>query len=228
MRPPLRRPSLRRPSLRRPSLRRPSLRRIAPLGLVLILAGCQGFGTFFGDTETWPGADPNQPLGDSENLRRVRAEPVNLPPLTTEPGNVWPTQEPAIPTLQDVERQQNVNPAFPPPQSTPNLPAHREPRPGRQGSSTPPGSNQPGLAPLPGVPPVPRAQAPRALPQPRPGQTVPTPGGPATVTGGNGGFRTTTPPGGVGGGQGVLIPNGNGTSTLIGPDGSVTTVPTPK
>jgi hypothetical protein len=27
-------------------------------------------------------------------------------------------------------------------------------------------------------------------------------------------------------GKGILVPNGNGTSTLIGPDGSVSTVPT--
>jgi hypothetical protein len=202
--------------------------RIAPLAFVLLLTGCQGFGTFLGDTESWPGSLPTQPLGDSENMHRVRAEPVVLPPLTTEPGNVWPAQEANVPTLQDVERQQNINPSSPPPQTTPDLPAHRQPRPGERGSSTPPGSNQPPLPPLPNLPSVPQVQAP-TNPGPSPGQVVPVPGGPpSVVTGGNGRYRTTTPPGGVGGGQGVLIPNGNGTSTLIGPDGSVTTVPTPK
>ena len=54
-----------------------------------------------------------------------------------------------------------------------------------------------------------------------------TPGGPAVTTGpvGGTGAQTTILPGGD---QGILIPNGNGTSTLIGPNGSVTTVPTPK
>jgi len=28
--------------------------------------------------------------------------------------------------------------------------------------------------------------------------------------------------------MGIVVPNGNGTSTLIGPDGSVTSVPTPR
>jgi hypothetical protein len=31
-----------------------------------------------------------------------------------------------------------------------------------------------------------------------------------------------------GGGQGIIVPNGNGTSTVIGPNGSVQTVPTPQ
>ena len=39
------------------------------------------------------------------------------------------------------------------------------------------------------------------------------------------GVKTYTAPGG---GQGIIVPNANGTSTLIGPDGSIQTVPTPK
>jgi hypothetical protein len=41
----------------------------------------------------------------------------------------------------------------------------------------------------------------------------------------SGAIRTYTLPGGR---QGVLVPNGNGTSTLIMPDGSVQTIPTPR
>lgn len=61
---------------------------------------------------------------------------------------------------------------------------------------------------------------------PAAGQTVLTPRGPAFTTGQVGGIQTTTLPGGAG--QGLLMNNGNGTSTLTGPGGLVTTVPTPR
>jgi hypothetical protein len=48
--------------------------------------------------------------------------------------------------------------------------------------------------------------------------------GAGTVTGHIGQLTTTTIPGRAG--QGVLIPNGNGTSTLIGPGGGISTVQT--
>ena len=61
-----------------------------------------------------------------------------------------------------------------------------------------------------------------------------TPGGPSLDVGGGSarGYRDLNPPatapgrGASPGGGGILVPNGNGTSTLIGPDGSVQTVPT--
>jgi len=53
----------------------------------------------------------------------------------------------------------------------------------------------------------------------------PTPQGPAVGHANPNGVTTFTAPGG---GQGIVVPNGNGTSTLIGPDGSIQTVPTPK
>ncbi len=59
---------------------------------------------------------------------------------------------------------------------------------------------------------------------------MPTPNGPSLdVGGGSGrGYRPAmrVPRGASPGGSGILVPNGNGTSTLIGPDGSVQTVPT--
>ena len=58
------------------------------------------------------------------------------------------------------------------------------------------------------------------------GQPVLTGRGPVFTTGGFGGTQTTTLPGGAG--QGLLMNNGNGTSTLTGPGGLVTTVPTPR
>ena len=52
-----------------------------------------------------------------------------------------------------------------------------------------------------------------------------TPRGAAVPTGHFGNLQTTTLPGN--GGVGILMNNGNGTSTLTGPDGMSTTVPTP-
>jgi hypothetical protein len=59
-----------------------------------------------------------------------------------------------------------------------------------------------------------------------PGQSVITSRGPAFVTGHLGALETTTVPGS--GGQGLLMNNGNGTSTLIVPGGVPQTVVTPR
>jgi hypothetical protein len=210
-------------------MRRSILSGASLLAAATLLSACSGFGIFLGDTTTFPGTNPNSPLGDSENLRRVRAEPVDLQPLQTEPGNVWPGPPAPLPTLEDIEKQENINPNSPPAQAAPTLPDHRQPTPIENGSSTPPPNVQPGLPASPNPGPANIPQVP--FPSPRTGTAVQTPGGPPVFTTSPGtsvpGVTTTTPPGGSGG-QGILIPNGNGTSTLIGPNGSVTTVPTPK
>jgi hypothetical protein len=65
-----------------------------------------------------------------------------------------------------------------------------------------------------------------AFPAPDAGQTVFTSRGPVMTTGRFGEMQTTTAlPGAAG--QGLLIPNTNGTSTLIGPNGNATTVQNP-
>lgn len=222
-------------------MRRFALSGPALIGLILLLPGCQGVGQFWSDTFTGWGVNPNAPLGDSETLRRVRARPVEVAPLLPEPGNIWPSTASPDPSLLDIQRQTNQgvsgtsNPAgSAPPSGTmrvPNAPERLLPR---RGSSSPPGSNQPGLPPeiqLPPLPPAPAPAAPGAAPGSTPapsGQILQTPQGPAVVTGppGASGTRNVTMPGR--GGQGLLVPNGNGTSTLIGPDGSVSTVPAPR
>ncbi|MCF3947929.1 hypothetical protein [Acidiphilium iwatense] len=94
------------------------------------------------------------------------------------------------------------------------------------GSSTPPPSSQTAM---------PNAAAAVAVkPTPAPaisagkgfavGETLMSPAGPAGVVTGasNGRYQTVAPINGQGGG--ILIPNGNGTATLIQPDGQVVTV----
>jgi hypothetical protein len=155
--------------------------------------------------------------------------------LTPEPGDIWPGPLPPAPTLRDLEQQ--IPSGGQPEQAVPGSPLGRgavppsmapypSPQPFR-GSSTPPGSNQPPLS-LPGsAPPRSGYAAPAAPPPAREpgGQIIQTPSGPAVTNGGGPGYQTTTTPGG---GSAIVVPNGNGTSTIIHSDGRIETVPTPK
>lgn len=195
------------------------MRRLVPLGFLLTLAGCghyasspfDGFGGYVGDTHTFH-ANANLPVGDSDNIRRVQGLPTVSAPLTPEPGNVWPGPQAPDKTLQDIERN-------PDDMLKPGDEMNISPR----GSSTFPGSNQPGLT-------VPGTQAPRpALPdhaqsRPSTGSVVQTPSGPAIINR-QGSVPTYTAPNGT---NGLVVPNGNGTSTLVAPDGSIQTVPSPR
>ncbi|MBV9784499.1 MAG: hypothetical protein JO264_11840 [Acidisphaera sp.] len=201
------------------------MRRIALLGMALLLPGC-GFDTFVGDTHTFL-VNPNRPIGDSENMRRVRAQAVDEEPLKPEPGNVWPGPAAPEPTLADLEQQgnQGTSPTLP---NGPTMsvvpPQEQMPRlPTRRGSSTPPPETQPGLTAPPPAGVAPRPATPAA---PAPGsRTYLTPHGPMLGTP-SGGIDTLTAPNGTSGG--IAVPNGNGTTTIIAPDGSITTVPTPR
>ena len=172
------------------------------------------------------GSNPNMPAGDSENMRRVVGEQVAAPPLTPEPGDIWPGPLPPATTLQDLERQGQPTGAERPRPGSPLYQGQAPdlPPPSARGSSTPPGSTQPGLTRLP--PPTP-PQATNPTPPARnpAGQVVPTQQGPGVSTGGTSGYQTLTTPGG---GSGIIVPNGNGTSTIIHSDGRIETVPTPR
>lgn len=203
------------------------MRRIALLGLLSLLPGCTGFGEFLDHAFT---RNPNRPMADSLNVRRALGQFGEVEPLTPEPGNVWPGQQAASPTLQDIQQQDNATAqrGFEPtavPGAQPGLPAGRQPRPTARGSSTPPGSVQPGADPL-ARPDVlaapPRSSVPGAGPQ---GRVVQTPRGPAVDVGGTRSYRQLNVPGQPGS---IMVPNGNGTSTIISPDGSIQTVPTPR
>ena len=201
------------------------MRRIAFTCLCLSLSGC-GYNTWWNPPFT-SGSNPNFPGGDSENMRRVAGEDVDASPLTPEPGDIWPGPLPKEPTLQELEQQgQPSGPERPVPGS-PDFRSQQPyvpPPPATRGSSTPPGSSQPGLTPLP-APTPPRS--PDTTPPARnpAGQVFTTPQGPAVSGGGTSGYQTITPPGG---GSAIVVPNGNGTSTVIHSDGRIETVPTPR
>jgi hypothetical protein len=198
------------------------MQRIALTCLCLALSGC-GYNTWYNPPFT-TGSNPNFPAGDSENMRRVLGEQVDLPVLTTEPGDVWPGPLPPEPTLQDLQQQAGQAPLSTPgsTQFQAQPPSMPPPLPSR-GSSTPPPTGQPA------PPPPPRSGAPQATIPPSPpnpaGQVLPTQRGPAVTNGGTSGYQTTTTPGG---GSAIVVPNGNGTSTIIHSDGTIETVPTPR
>src|SRR5579883_1134875 len=79
------------------------MRRIAFTCLCLALSGC-GYNTWYQPPFT-SGTNPNKPVGDSENMRRVEGEDVSVAPLTPEPGDIWPGPITPTPTLQDLEQQ---------------------------------------------------------------------------------------------------------------------------
>jgi hypothetical protein len=202
------------------------MRRIALLALTGLLSGC-GYQTWWNPPLS-SGYNPNTPHEDSENLRRVMGAGTQSDPINVEAGNIWPAAVAPEPTLADIEQQSGIEsqPQQPKPGSPlargvsmPDMPA--------MGSSTPPGSNQPGLAPVhmaspksgyntPAVPPPARAPG---------GEALQGPGGTSVVTGGTAGYQTAVQPGS---GQSIIVPNGNGTSTVIHSDGRIETIPTPK
>ena len=201
------------------------MRRIAFVCLCLGLSGC-GFNTW-SDAPFTTGSNPNRPVGDSENMRRAMGEPTDSTPLTPEPGDIWPGPLAPPPTLQDLEKQGlQPQPERPVPGSSEfqNQPPTLPPPPAARGSSTPPGSTQPGLArlPPPSAPPPVNTTPPARNPV---GQVYQTPSGPAVTSGGTEKYQTTTTPGG---GSAIIVPNGNGTSTIIHSDGKIETVPTPR
>ena len=216
------------------------MRRIVLLGFVLLLPGCEswngfqdyftspfvGVGGFINDTVTFR-RNVNAPLGDGDNMNRVRGREVTAEPLLPEPGNVWPGPPRPQATLSDLEREQGTPgapgaPGASPPQVPAGTPGAPHPQP--RGSSTPPYQ-----APVSNLPPPSRGAAPLptpsiAIPPPLTG-IVQTPQGPAVITNGGNGVQTYTLPNG---GTGRAINNANGTVTLIGPDGSVQSVPAPR
>ncbi len=222
------------------------MRRTVWLATALLLTGCAGSGfyRFVGDTASVPGANPNRPYGAAETTRKIEGDQSTPPPILTEPGNIWPGPPPPQPSLADIERQQNNEFSNQPGANAPSSPGssasqqekalrtyprgNAPKRPYEKGSSTPPGNNEPGLSGLarPGVETNP--SLPPVAPD-RTGQPVAIPGvGNGTDTGGSTGYRTlngNVP--GVAPGS-IMVPNGNGTSTVIGPGGAVSTIPTPK
>jgi hypothetical protein len=205
------------------------MRRITLLTLALTPSGC-GYNTWWNPSFTG-GYNPNLPVHDSENLRRVQGHEPPVSPLTTEPGDIWPGPLAPAPTLTDLEAAGGLtsHPEAP----VPGSPLSREvgvtyrSRNPSAGSSTAPASAQLRLSPPQPDPPFSSYTSPPASPSTHEpaGQVIQSPNEPAVTTGDGPGDQTTTTPGGE---QSIIVPNGNGTSSVIRPDGQIATIPTPK
>ncbi len=186
-------------------------RTTALLGLTLLLAGCSGVGDYLHDTFSMEQM-PNAPVGDSENLRRIRGDQPVIDPLTPEPGNIWPGPVKMQPSLMNA-----MQPGQTPESTYTPLPATGAPMPppGAPGASShaPPVAlpgGKPGVAPEANFPALPPARLPSSVPfSPAP---LRAPTAPPTS-----GSDIETKP--------IVIDNGNGTSTIIKPDGSISTIP---
>ncbi len=196
------------------------MRRFALLGLCAVsLSGCAF--PFWDRTPFVTGSDPYAPRGDTENMRRARGQQIAVPTLNPAAGNMWPGPIPRTPSMADLVKQEGQGQLQPPQRLEGQPPSPTLPP---QSSAAPPPTVQPVQ---PYIPPVPEAAPPtsEAPAAPSSGQVVQTPQGQGVTTGGTGAFKTLTMPGGQ---TGIVVPNGNGTSTVIMSNGQVQTVPTPK
>jgi len=179
------------------------MRRALPLtfllGAGLLVQGCVGMDNFIENTLTTT-ANPNRPLGDSINMRRVQGLSATEDPVVAEPGNVWPRGVEKLPTLQDMEGNAMPGQA---PVSTPAP---------RRSSAAPAQEPAPVIAATPAPGDAGREAAATETPL-LPDLARQSPAGQR--------YRTVSTPSGTT----VVAPNGDGTSTLMRADGSVATVP---
>ncbi len=194
------------------------IRRLALSGLgALALSGCAFHA--WDRPPFFAGPDPYAPGGDTENIRRARGQAIAVQPLSPAAGNIWPGPIQPTPSLADLVKQENQGqlPQVQPLPGQPPAPALPAP----QSSPAPP----PTVSVLPPeLPPVPQVATPSqsAPTPPAAGGVVQTPRGPAVTSGGTGAFSTVTMPNGQ---TGIVVPNGNGTSTVIMSNGQVQTIP---
>ncbi|MBE7212091.1 MAG: hypothetical protein INR65_13805 [Gluconacetobacter diazotrophicus] len=196
------------------------MRRTLLLGTFLLLSGCSGLGHFFADTETLPGANPNGTTGISENLARARGRSPEAPIVEPQQGNIWPGPPKPLPTLADVAKNGGLGDSSNPlGGAMPNggSMSMGEKQSIRNGVpvENPSGGFSGGGGSLPATETDPAARF---------RHDHPLGAGPAPSQKGVDVKGTDGPVGGD-----IVIPNGDGTSTVISPDGAVKTVKgTPK
>jgi hypothetical protein len=173
------------------------------LACLTLLSACSGSGfyRYERDTFTLPGANPNRPTLAAPNYNLVMHDdvPRKTQVLVTDQGDIWPPPPKPIPTLKDLQAKQIAT----------------------GGSVT---DGLPPLAPLPSLPGY-------EISQPDPTRAAPEPSfakGVARVPFGANVNTTAVVPLKDAGNGAIVVPNGNGTSTVISPTGKISTIPTPK
>ena len=197
------------------------LSRLLPASF-LLLSGCGGLGNYVSDT-FWRAGNPHAPKTNTLTVERARGDAVPVPLILPQQGDIWPNAIQTVPTLGDLERRMNApSSAAAGYDAAPSVHARN----GRLPPSAAPASNQSSVAMTPRIRPAhPVAPPPATAASPfRLGDTVMTPNGPGGVVSSDNtsGYQTVAPIGGRGGG--ILVPTGNGSATLIGPNGQVSPV----
>ncbi|EHH68303.1 hypothetical protein GMO_10730 [Gluconobacter morbifer G707] len=174
-------------------------------------------GKFFQDTFLWTALDnPNGPHGDSENIRRARGETASEVPIFPEKGNIWPGTPQPLPTLKDVENPNSTfNHALGDPATYFGGAALDENFMGGIGNKGALGANGPQLQSGGSLSIGESSDTHHGVMQDK-SRVIPTL--PSAVPDNAGRFLSKNPT------KTILIPNGDGTSTLIAPDGSVKVV----
>ncbi|WP_428392614.1 hypothetical protein [Lichenicoccus sp.] len=192
------------------------------MSAALLLSGCSGLGKFFGDTITLPGMNPNLPYGVSETSERAEGRAPAESAILPEPGNIWPGPPQPLPTLSDVSRTQGNGLGSMPGYGGSSLHDGGSMSMGESdmiAHGAPPGGNVGGNA-----------------GGNTGGNTGSSTGGDADGFSGSGGPLDTSVPDAAAGlrlknapgeTKPIIIPNGDGTSTVIEPNGTVKTVKTP-
>jgi len=182
------------------------MRLIPLLACLPLLSACagSGFWRYEKDGFTLPGANPNRPTIAAANYDRVVHDdvPQTKTSLLTEGGDIWPPPPTAVPTLKDMQLKQAATI--------------------QEGGAGPEGL--PPLPPLPSLPgyEISKPDAVGPAPESSFGKGVArVPFGGAVPT------SKVVPLKDAGDGA-IMVPNGNGTSTVIAPNGAISTVPTPK
>jgi len=192
------------------------MRRIALLLVPALLAGCgtlvgnpaDGLGGFAGRVLSF-NANANRPVLDSPNARRAMGVAETTEALEEESGNVWPGPLPPARTMSDMQRDLEALPPIDAPAPAP-----------RSSAAPPPSVTLPPVA-LPAPRPFPTLATPAASAS----RVLQTPGGLAVTSVGSNGVETYTLPTGR---TGIVMPNANGTLTLIGPDGTTQIIAAPR
>jgi hypothetical protein len=182
--------------------------RLVLLAPALLLSACSGSGFWRYEQHsfTLPGANPNRPVGSAENFQRAQHKSLTEPaPLLTEAGDIWPPPSAPVPTLKDLQKQQTAE-------------VNADGTPGGAAALAP----LPPLPSLPGYDISPQEPGNAAPPLVYPGSVVPTQHGHVPINPDQG-YKP-----GTSANSNIIVPNGNGTSTVISPTGQVTTIPTPK
>jgi hypothetical protein len=198
-------------------------RMAAALGLALALAGCgvgrgfSGSGDGFGGFGVRPLPVPPEEA-DGYTMRRLRGQPDEAVALQPDFSIQWPyTAEDTRTSVFETEEERMQR-------------LERERRQQRQGQTQPRGSSTESREAQRPPEQIPATPAPRALAPPPPdpeqrGQAIPLAPPGTVTTGGTAGSRTGTFGGPAG--TGTTVRDG-GTTTLMGADGTIRTVPTPR